>query len=182
MHGSWCNIGISVSLGKIGCFYHFFFVRLDRHYVKRQFYLNAFPPKMSPFYWFRRLSYEQILSHKGLLLHERVVLNRVRDTKPCVSFAALSMKSTLLNELDPCEDFYDFVCGGWMKMSKVPPEEVIKTVASDIHRRVEDEISGNLGRRMKETRSRHTADCILPVGLTRLPELLVYFSWSAQYK
>ncbi|CAN8015641.1 unnamed protein product [Ixodes persulcatus] len=53
----------------------------------------------------------------------------------------MTMRGTIVNYLEPCEDFFEFVCGGWMKMAKVPSDEVLKSVVTDIHRRVEDEIS-----------------------------------------
>ncbi|CAN8015642.1 unnamed protein product, partial [Ixodes persulcatus] len=53
------------------------------------------------------------------------------------------MRANLISFLEPCEDFYEFVCGGWMKTAKVPPDEVIESVSSQVRRRVEDEILNN---------------------------------------
>lgn len=58
------------------------------------------------------------------------------------------MRSTLTAFLEPCEDFYEFICSGWMKTTKVPQDQVIQSIVSDVHRRVEDEITGRLHQAM----------------------------------
>ncbi|KAK8763633.1 hypothetical protein V5799_033759 [Amblyomma americanum] len=51
------------------------------------------------------------------------------------------MRSSLISFMEPCEDFYEFTCGGWMKAARVPHEEVVHSTLSEVHRRVENEIS-----------------------------------------
>lgn len=40
-------------------------------------------------------------------------------TEPCVSVAAAVM-GALDHSVDPCNDFYSYACGGWMKKNPLP--------------------------------------------------------------
>nr|XP_037287025.1 neprilysin-1-like [Rhipicephalus microplus] len=51
------------------------------------------------------------------------------------------MRASLISFMEPCEDFYEFICGGWMKAARIPHEEVVYSTMSDVHRRVENDIS-----------------------------------------
>ncbi|MCI4390198.1 hypothetical protein PGIGA_G00119820 [Pangasianodon gigas] len=51
---------------------------------------------------------KNILAHPGLCL-----------TEPCVSVAAAVM-GALDRSVDPCNDFYSYACGGWMKKNPLP--------------------------------------------------------------
>lgn len=38
-------------------------------------------------------------------------------------FIAEDLKASLNMSVNPCEDFYEFSCGGWIKAHPVPPTE-----------------------------------------------------------
>lgn len=40
-------------------------------------------------------------------------------TEPCITVASVVMGG-LDQSVDPCNDFYDFACGGWMKRNPLP--------------------------------------------------------------
>ncbi|XP_070389867.1 neprilysin-1-like isoform X2 [Dermacentor albipictus] len=50
------------------------------------------------------------------------------------------LRSSQVPLMEPCEDFYEFACGGWTKAVVVPPDEVTASVHTRLLRRVEDEI------------------------------------------
>ncbi|KAH6934141.1 hypothetical protein HPB50_020679 [Hyalomma asiaticum] len=62
------------------------------------------------------------------------------ESEDCRDYGSM-MRSSLISFMEPCEDFYEFICGGWMKAARVPHEEVVYSSLSDVHRRVENEIS-----------------------------------------
>lgn len=43
-------------------------------------------------------------------------------TKTCVTVAS-SILNAMDDTIDPCEDFYQFACGGWIKAHPIPPGE-----------------------------------------------------------
>lgn len=62
------------------------------------------------------------------------------ESEDCRDYGSM-MRSSLISFMEPCEDFYEFICGGWMKAARVPHEDVVYSSLSDVHRRVENEIS-----------------------------------------
>lgn len=60
-----------------------------------------------------------------------------------ISRAVNILQSSQVPSMEPCEDFYEFACGGWTKAVVVPPDEVTTTVHSRLLRRVESEIGGD---------------------------------------
>jgi predicted metalloendopeptidase len=44
--------------------------------------------------------------------------------------------------VDPCEDFYKFACGGWMKLHPVPPSESHRNQFDLVMEKVDLEIKG----------------------------------------
>ncbi|XP_077508135.1 neprilysin-1-like [Amblyomma americanum] len=62
------------------------------------------------------------------------------ESEDCRDYGSM-MRSSLISFMEPCEDFYEFTCGGWMKAARVPHEEVVHSTLSEVHRRVENEIS-----------------------------------------
>lgn len=48
----------------------------------------------------------------------------------------------MLSSVDPCEDFYEHVCGGWIHETLVPPESAAIDVFIEAQRNVQDEIMG----------------------------------------
>ncbi|XP_075743792.1 uncharacterized protein LOC142802702 [Rhipicephalus microplus] len=63
------------------------------------------------------------------------------ESDECKAYA-LTMRASKLDFQEACEDFYEHVCGGWIRTAKVAPDEVFKSVARDMRRTVEDQISG----------------------------------------
>ncbi|XP_044277182.1 endothelin-converting enzyme 1 isoform X2 [Varanus komodoensis] len=59
----------------------------------------------------------------GLLACALVLLFQLR-TRPCLTESCISVTSAILGSLDrsvdPCEDFFSYACGGWMKANPVP--------------------------------------------------------------
>ncbi|XP_004926376.1 neprilysin-4 [Bombyx mori] len=53
-----------------------------------------------------------------------LVLTDYKNPKPCLSEACVNTASRVLEALnkdvDPCHDFYEFACGGWIKKNPVP--------------------------------------------------------------
>jgi len=43
-------------------------------------------------------------------------------TKQCVT-AASTLLQALDDSVDPCDDFYQYACGGWIKANTIPPGE-----------------------------------------------------------
>ncbi|XP_049271035.1 neprilysin-1-like [Rhipicephalus sanguineus] len=62
------------------------------------------------------------------------------ESDECKAYA-LTMRASKLDFQEACEDFYEHVCGGWTRTAKVAPDEVFKSVARDMRRAVEDQIS-----------------------------------------
>ncbi|XP_075744228.1 neprilysin-1-like [Rhipicephalus microplus] len=62
------------------------------------------------------------------------------ESEDCRDYGSM-MRASLISFMEPCEDFYEFICGGWMKAARIPHEEVVYSTMSDVHRRVENDIS-----------------------------------------
>ena len=54
---------------------------------------------------------------------------------------------------DPCVDFYQYVCGGWMKNNPIPADEA----SWDVYAKLENEIASTSGAFSKKTRRPLTA-------------------------
>ncbi|XP_077534486.1 endothelin-converting enzyme homolog [Haemaphysalis longicornis] len=61
------------------------------------------------------------------------------DTLECRTYVNM-LRSSLVTLMEPCEDFYEFVCGGWSKAAVVPPDEITFSLHTSYRRKVEDEI------------------------------------------
>ncbi|XP_077507752.1 neprilysin-1-like [Amblyomma americanum] len=61
------------------------------------------------------------------------------NSQECRNYVDI-FRSSLMPSMEPCEDFYEFACGGWVRGAVVPPDEVTTSVHSRLLRRVEDEI------------------------------------------
>ncbi|XP_049520797.1 neprilysin-1-like [Dermacentor silvarum] len=61
------------------------------------------------------------------------------DSQECQNYVNI-LRSSQVPSMEPCEDFYEFACGGWAKAVVVPPDEVTASVHTRLLRRVEDEI------------------------------------------
>uniref|UniRef100_A0A8D0KHS2 Endothelin-converting enzyme 1 n=1 Tax=Salvator merianae TaxID=96440 RepID=A0A8D0KHS2_SALMN len=59
----------------------------------------------------------------GLLACVALLLFQYR-TRPCLTESCISVTSSILGSLDrtvdPCEDFFSYACGGWMKANPIP--------------------------------------------------------------
>ncbi|EEC09063.1 hypothetical protein IscW_ISCW019178 [Ixodes scapularis] len=48
----------------------------------------------------------------------------------------------MLSSVDPCEDFYEHVCGGWIYDRRVPVDKVLLDVRTETQRAIDDKIIG----------------------------------------
>ena len=64
-----------------------------------------------------------IHSDPNILVHDETSPENKNDktclTKECMTISA-SIKAAIDEEIKPCEDFYDYACGQWMKDNKIP--------------------------------------------------------------
>jgi putative endopeptidase len=44
------------------------------------------------------------------------------EGKPAIALPSIIDESALDKAIDPCEDFYEFACGGWIKKTEIPPD------------------------------------------------------------
>nr|XP_037268264.1 neprilysin-1-like [Rhipicephalus microplus] len=65
------------------------------------------------------------------------------DSQECRNYVNI-LQSSQVASMEPCEDFYEFACGGWTKAVVVPPDEVTASVHTRLLRRVESEIGETL--------------------------------------
>lgn len=50
----------------------------------------------------------------------------------------------MLSSVDPCEDFYEHVCGGWIHNMRVPPSKVLMDVRIEAQMLIDNEIVDKL--------------------------------------
>lgn len=83
---------------------------------------------------------DQEVCNKTIIVHPDLNNSLSCESEECKAYA-LSMRSSKMDFQEACEDFYEHVCGGWTRMAKVAPDEVFKSVARDMRRAVEDQVS-----------------------------------------
>ena len=62
----------------------------------------------------------------------------------CVFFPPLAtqLQQSLNMSVDPCEDFYEFACGGWVQRHPVPPTESHRNQFDVVVEKVDFELKG----------------------------------------
>ena len=55
---------------------------------------------------------------------------------------ATQLQQSLNMSVDPCEDFYEFACGGWVQRHPVPPTESHRNQFDVVTEKVDFELKG----------------------------------------
>ncbi|XP_002155074.2 neprilysin-4 isoform X1 [Hydra vulgaris] len=85
--------------------------------------------------------------------------NNVCTSKECNELSA-TIKASLNETEEPCNDFYNFACGGWKKNHKIPSSEneitsftiLTKEIENEIHKLLEEEPKSNESEAFNKTR------------------------------
>jgi hypothetical protein len=64
------------------------------------------------------------------------------DTPGCHK-AAKALRHSINTSVDPCDDFYEFSCGGWMAKHPVPPTQSHWNQFDVIERQLDHQLKGN---------------------------------------
>ena len=72
----------------------------------------------------------------------------VRTKKVCVTPECSALSRRVLTsvdpERDPCDSFYAFACGGWMRENQPPPRRMVHSVMSQMRDAVDQRLRGEI--------------------------------------
>ena len=67
--------------------------------------------------------------------------SRICNTPGCIK-AANDLIQNMDASVDPCEDFYQYACGGWLQNNEIPQEDSRFGVLDSIGREVDKAVKG----------------------------------------
>ncbi len=78
-----------------------------------------------------------------------------QSPRPCVTSSCLELAADMADKMDisvsPCEDFHKFACGGWQKVTSIPPDHEEVTIVGRMTDRNQERIREILEQPVKRT-------------------------------
>ncbi|XP_077486766.1 endothelin-converting enzyme 2-like [Amblyomma americanum] len=92
-------------------------------------------------------------------------------TEDCTDFVNRASES-LTSSVLPCEDFYEHVCGGWLRSTKVPPYRYVTSTRLEAQWAVDDKMIDGLNKTIVPYSSQHAVQkaAALYKGCTNMGE------------
>ena len=100
------------------------------------------------------------------LNNQRIPINNNMINKPFVEYVpkicssnecyvrGLEMRSNINPSVDPCDDFYEFSCGGWKAKHKIPDDKSKIDIDSEVKENIDFIIKSELSRQINQNDSK----------------------------